>query len=656
MTKIYLKKKHFQALVNLENDEKLLIEFKDLDFSVRTMNCLSNQGLKTLGELVVFSEHDLRSFPKMGRTSIEEIKNILENYSLYLGMNLNQFNSEDNKKADHLQNKEWSEVSRTLLIELIKDFNEIPLSLRAKNALLNLGCNYVGDIILINKSELFRIKALGYKSISEIEDYLRSLNLNFGDQLDPWNKDIIIKLREELREQVSETKKFELIDQDKYLEVELKRVLNEAIQISKKDKSQKDRVIDVLNSRFGLDGSPAKTLEIIGQKYNVTRERIRQNQSYGLRKLRFSKPITPILDKIFEILNLSLPITEIEFNRILREKGLTNLEWDFKGLQDFYESFGLKQDFYISKINNIKVISKASIDNVFREVIKNVKKKISNTGLLSLSECMNFKEMYLNNIKKETLKKFIQTMQLFSWLDDKEEWFTFYSNRNRLSNLITKAATASSNLNIDHIFKKIKNFHRLDDVKYSKDIFISFCKESFDCEIKDNEIIFRSTEPKLSNYKGYQGNIISPNEQKIIDIFNDFGPILHVEDLKDFSKSKSVKFDSLNMILAFSPIFNRIDIGFYSLSGSKNTKMEKIISIINIESSTFSKEECPAVKNKNTYIEVNKNGSLLKALPYKRPLRTLPDGSYGVVYKKQVYPVITSLIEIDGIRKEKEIN
>ena len=51
---------------------------------------------------------------------------------------------------------------------------------------------------------------------------------------------------------------------------------------------------------------PAKTLEIIGQKYNVTRERIRQNETYGLRKLKFSKPITPILDKIFDTLENSL--------------------------------------------------------------------------------------------------------------------------------------------------------------------------------------------------------------------------------------------------------------------------------------------------------------------------------------------------------------
>ena len=353
MTKIFLKK-NYQAFVELENKDKLSIELKDLELSVRAMNSLSNQGIKTLGELIVYTENDLKSFPNMGRTSIEEIKNKLEDFSLYLGMNLDPANFEDNRNTEEPQNKEWTEVSRTLLLELIKDFNEIPLPIRAKNALLNLGCNFVGDIISLNKSELFRIKALGYKSILEIENYLKSLNLDFGDQLEPWDIDIVNKLREELREKVSETKKFELIDQDKLLEVELKRVLNEAIQISKKDNSVKDRVIDVLNSRFGLDGSPAKKLEIIGQKYNVTRERIRQNETYGLKKIKFSKPITPILDKIFKILYQSLPITEIEFNRAIKEKGLTNFDWDFKGLQDFYESYRPKQDFYVSKINNIK--------------------------------------------------------------------------------------------------------------------------------------------------------------------------------------------------------------------------------------------------------------------------------------------------------------
>ena len=42
----------------------------------------------------------------------------------------------------------------------------------------------------------------------------------------------------------------------------------------------------IINSRFGLDGGKARTLEEVGQKFGVTRERIRQLQNIALAKLR----------------------------------------------------------------------------------------------------------------------------------------------------------------------------------------------------------------------------------------------------------------------------------------------------------------------------------------------------------------------------------
>jgi len=42
----------------------------------------------------------------------------------------------------------------------------------------------------------------------------------------------------------------------------------------------------ILRYRFGLDGGSEKTLEEVGQKFGVTRERIRQIQNIALRKLR----------------------------------------------------------------------------------------------------------------------------------------------------------------------------------------------------------------------------------------------------------------------------------------------------------------------------------------------------------------------------------
>jgi len=42
----------------------------------------------------------------------------------------------------------------------------------------------------------------------------------------------------------------------------------------------------ILRARFGLDGDDEKTLEEVGEKFGVTRERIRQIQDAALRKLR----------------------------------------------------------------------------------------------------------------------------------------------------------------------------------------------------------------------------------------------------------------------------------------------------------------------------------------------------------------------------------
>jgi len=59
-----------------------------------------------------------------------------------------------------------------------------------------------------------------------------------------------------------------------------------------------DRERRIINSRFGLDGGKPKTLEEVGVKFGVTRERIRQLQNIALSKLRkaFGKMEKPNLE------------------------------------------------------------------------------------------------------------------------------------------------------------------------------------------------------------------------------------------------------------------------------------------------------------------------------------------------------------------------
>jgi len=68
-----------------DNQEKLNLPISVLEPSARTRNCLEAEGIVTLGQLVVMSEHDLLKIRNFGQTSLNEIKTKLEAFSLNIG-------------------------------------------------------------------------------------------------------------------------------------------------------------------------------------------------------------------------------------------------------------------------------------------------------------------------------------------------------------------------------------------------------------------------------------------------------------------------------------------------------------------------------------------------------------------------------------------
>ena len=71
-----------------EFNRNLLRKFDELELSVRSMNCLKNDNIIYIGDLVQKSEGEMLRTPNFGRKSLNEIKEILNGMSLYLGMEI----------------------------------------------------------------------------------------------------------------------------------------------------------------------------------------------------------------------------------------------------------------------------------------------------------------------------------------------------------------------------------------------------------------------------------------------------------------------------------------------------------------------------------------------------------------------------------------
>ncbi|MEJ2091381.1 MAG: DNA-directed RNA polymerase subunit alpha [Syntrophobacterales bacterium] len=72
-------------------NENLYRGVNELELSVRAANCLRNANIRWIGELVQKSEQEMLKTKNFGRKSLNEIKEILQEMGLQLGMKLDNF-------------------------------------------------------------------------------------------------------------------------------------------------------------------------------------------------------------------------------------------------------------------------------------------------------------------------------------------------------------------------------------------------------------------------------------------------------------------------------------------------------------------------------------------------------------------------------------
>ena len=86
--------------------ETLMRSVDELELSVRSANCLENANIKFIGDLVQKTEAEMLKTKNFGRKSLKEIKDILTEMGLNLGMKLDSWPPKDMPRARVLEDEE----------------------------------------------------------------------------------------------------------------------------------------------------------------------------------------------------------------------------------------------------------------------------------------------------------------------------------------------------------------------------------------------------------------------------------------------------------------------------------------------------------------------------------------------------------------------
>jgi len=146
----------------------------ELELSVRTSLCLTNDGVRFVGDFARKSEAELLRIPNFGRKSLNELKEILADIGLHLGQDLPDW------PPEHIG--ALSQQAGKLMERVV----ELELSVRSANCLKNDGINYLGELVQKSEAEMLRTPNFGRKSLNEIKELLGMSGLHLGMDLARW--------------------------------------------------------------------------------------------------------------------------------------------------------------------------------------------------------------------------------------------------------------------------------------------------------------------------------------------------------------------------------------------------------------------------------------------------------------------------------------
>lgn len=144
----------------------------EFELSVRSRNCLKKMNINTVGDLLRITEAELLSYKNFGETSLEEIRAMLQQKDLRIGML-----REEAPKPPRLTPQRLSPPQGAPDV-LSKPLSEIEFSGRARKCLQRLGLATLGDVTLKTETELLATKNFGQTSLNEVKHKLSEFGLS----------------------------------------------------------------------------------------------------------------------------------------------------------------------------------------------------------------------------------------------------------------------------------------------------------------------------------------------------------------------------------------------------------------------------------------------------------------------------------------------
>lgn len=357
-----------------------------------------------------------------------------------------------------------------------------------------------------------------------------------------------------LKQQIRELR--ETIDQlgDISLEEEL-------IQIFTPGSGDRDR--EIVAQYYGWDGQDGRTLEVLGQKHGLSRERIRQVCMRAVKRNRDTIVFAPVLDRAMAFLTERFPVgldaLQAEFNAT----GISPRGLSIGSVRRAAEFLSRDPQFEIVEVGSSYMVVLPQQVELPRAICQSAKQVVTNYGAAKLGEVVS--ELAIRHSMKIDLtliRKTLDTQDEFCWLDDRRTWFRLKTlPQYGLPNMIEKILSVAEQIDVSKLRTAMARYRRNDRELPPPSTLLAFCRQMPDVRTEGKTVI---SDPPRDWRK-----VLTGVEHCMVEVLKKHGPVMERNAFEDECIEKGMNPFSFNAIVMSSPVIAQYGRSVYGLLGLK---------------------------------------------------------------------------------------
>jgi hypothetical protein len=313
---------------------------------------------------------------------------------------------------------------------------------------------------------------------------------------------------------------------------------------------------------LGLDGCGGATLKAIGDKYGLTRERVRQICKGTTRELKRLSSLPPLLQRTLDFVSQRLPAEVGSLEAHLQREGLTRRPFRLEGLVNAVKLLDRRLPFEIEEIDGCRMVVHPERVRMVRRTIVFARKAAARFGVATVADvAARVTEASDAAASAEFVTGVLEGRQGFEWLDRGGGWFWIRSpTKNRVLSRIRKILCVAEGIDVGELRSGIARHYEMDGYAPPRRVLLELCRRLPYCQVEGSLV---RAKPGLD----WQ-TILRGTELTMVKILKEYGPIMQRAKFEELCVAVGMKRATFYVYLDYSPVIERYASGVYGLRGA----------------------------------------------------------------------------------------